>query len=79
MKYLLLIDLKVRKLEVEKMDEILENPKTATAKNLLASISKEILNPEMAAFASSHDSIMKKFQRKIRKMKDEGLYLDQDL
>ena len=66
-------------LEVEKMDEILENPKTATAKNLLASISKEILNPEMAAFASSHDSIMKKFQRKIRKMKDEGLYMDQDL
>ena len=48
-----MIDIKVRKLEVEKMDEILENPKTATAKNLLASISKEILNPEMAAFASS--------------------------
>ena len=54
------------------MEEMLENPKTANAKNLLASISKEILNPEMAAFASSHSSIEKKLQRKLRQMKDKG-------
>ena len=53
------------------MEEMLENPKTANAKNLLASISKEILNPEMAAFASSHSSIEKKLQRKLRQMKDK--------
>ena len=64
--------IQVRKLEATKMEEILENPKTANAKDLLASISKEILNPEMAAFASSHSSIEKKLQRKLRKIKDEG-------
>ena len=53
------------------MEEMLENPKTANAKNLLASISKEILNPEMAAFASSYASIDKKLQRKLRKIKNE--------
>ena len=47
------------------MEEMLENPKTANTKTLLAAISKEILNPEMAAFASSYASIDKKLQRKL--------------
>ena len=65
------LDAQVRKLEAEKMEEILENPKTANTKTLLASISKEILNPEMAACASSYASIDKKLQRKLRKMRNE--------
>ena len=59
----------VRKLEAEKLEEILRNPKTANAKNLLLSISKEILNPEMAAFASSYATISVKLRRRLKKMR----------
>ena len=59
----------VRKLEAEKMEEILRSPNTATAKNLLLSISKEILNPEMAAFASSYETIAVRLRRRLKKMK----------
>ena len=51
------------------MEEILRNPETATARNLLLSISKEIHNPEMAKFASSPQSISKKLSRRLRKLK----------
>ena len=62
--------IQVQKLEAEKMEEILKNPETATAKNLLLSISEEILNPEMAAFASSYNTISKKLHRRLKKMKE---------
>ena len=42
------------------MAEILKSPETANTKDLVASISREILNPEMAACASSYESIDKK-------------------
>ena len=61
--------IQVQKLEAKKLEEILRNPKTATAKNLLLSISKEILNPEMAAFASSYATIAVKLRRRLKKMK----------
>ena len=59
----------VQKLEAEKLEEMLRNPETACAKNLLLSISKEILNPEMAAFASSLATLAKKLQRRLKEMK----------
>ena len=62
--------IQVKKLEAKKLEEVLRNPKTATAKNLLASISKEILNPEMAAFASSYQTIAVKLRRRLKKMKE---------
>ena len=58
----------VQKLEAKKLEEILRNPETANAKNLLFSISKEILNPEMAAFASSYQTIRVKLRRRLKKM-----------
>ena len=69
----------MRKLEAEKLEEMLENPKTANTKTLLANISKEILNPDMAAFASSYASIDKKLQRKLRKMRNEAPAADFDM
>ena len=62
--------IQVKKLEAKKLEEVLRNPETATAKNLLASISKEILNPEMAAFASSYQTIAVKLRRRLKKMKE---------
>ena len=62
--------IQVQKLEAKKLEEVLRNPETATAKNLLASISKEILNPEMAAFASSYQTIAVKLRRRLKKMKE---------
>ena len=59
----------VQKLEAEKLEEMLKNPETASAKNLLLSISREILNPEMAAFASSYATLAKKLQLKLKKLK----------
>ena len=60
----------VQKLEEEKMEEILKNPETATGQKLLLLISKEILNPEMAAFASSYSTIKRKLHRRLKKMKE---------
>ena len=68
----------VQKLEARKMEEMLRNPKTANAKNLFFSISEEILNPEMAAFASSYETIRAKFQRRLRKMKIRDLEMNED-
>ena len=59
----------VQKLEAEKLAEMLKNPETASAKNLLLSISREILNPEMAAFASSYATLAKRLQLKLKKTK----------
>ena len=59
----------VQKLEDEKLEEMLKNPETASAKNLLLSISREILNPEMAAFASPYATLARKLQRKLKKIK----------
>ena len=60
--------IQVRKLETEKLEEIVRNPKLATAKNLLVSISKEIINPEMAAFASSYQTIAVRLRRRLKKL-----------
>ena len=54
---------------VEKLEEMLRNPETASPRNLLLSISKEILNPEMASFASSLTTLAKKLQRRLKEMK----------
>ena len=62
--------IQVQKLEAKKLEEVLRNPETATAKNLLASISKEIHTPEMAAFASSYQTIAVKLRRRLKKMKE---------
>ena len=62
--------IQVQKLEAEKMEEILKNPETATGKKLLLAISEEILNPEMAAFASSFNTIQRKLHRRLKKMKE---------
>ena len=51
------------------MEESLRHPKVATAKNLLVAISKEILNPEMAAFASSYQTIAVRLRRRLKKLK----------
>ena len=56
----------VQKLEAEKLEEMLKNPETANAKNLLLSISKEIHNPEMAAFTSSQTTLARKLQRRLK-------------
>ena len=69
----------VRQLEAKKMEEILRNPETATAKDLFFSISKEILNQEMASFASSYAAITRRLQRRLKKMREgspcwNGLY-----
>ena len=63
----------MQKLEAEKMEEILKNPETATGKKLLLAISEEILNPEMAAFASSFNTIQRKLHRRLKKMKEVSL------
>ena len=55
-------------METEKLEEIVRNPKVATAKNLLVAISKEIINPEMAAFASSCHALAKRLQRRLNKI-----------
>ena len=60
----------VRQLEAKKMEEILRNPETATAKDLFFSISKEILNQEMASFASSYAAITRRLQRRLKKMRE---------
>ena len=65
--------IQVQKLEAEKMEEILKNPETATGKKLLLAISEEILNPEMAAFASSFNTIQRKLHRRLKKMKEVSL------
>ena len=62
----------VQKLEAEKLEEMLKNPETASAKNLLLSISRKILNPEMAAFASSYATLAKKLQLNLKKMKNDA-------
>ena len=62
--------IQVKKLESDKMEEILRNPKSANAKNLLVSISKEILSPEMAAFASSYQTLAVRLRRRLKKMKN---------
>ena len=62
----------VQKLEAEKLKEMLKNPETASANNLLLSISTEILNPEMAAFASSYATLAKKLQLNLKKMKNDA-------
>ena len=59
----------VQKLEAEKLEEMSTNPKTASAKNLLLSISREILNPEMAAFTSSLNTLAKKLERRLKEKK----------
>ena len=66
----------VQKLEAKKLEEILRNPETANAKNLLLSISKEILNPEMAAFASSYQTIRVKLRRRLKKMNKVSAEVD---
>ena len=66
----------VQKLEEEKLEEMLRNPETASAKNLLLSISKEILNPQMAAFASTHATLARKLQRRLKEMKKVSAHLD---
>ena len=54
------------------MAEILKSPETANTKDLVASISREILNPEMAAVASSYESIDKKLKRKLKSMRNDS-------
>ena len=58
----------VQNLEAEKLEEMLTNPETASAKNLLLAISREIFNPEMAAFASSLNTLAKRLQRRLTEM-----------
>ena len=57
------------------MAEILKSPEMANTKDLVASISREILNPEMAACASSYESIDKKLKRKLKSMKNDSFDL----
>ena len=61
--------IQVQKLEVKKMEEILKNPDTARVK-MFSFQSQEILNPEMAAFASSYKTIQRKLHRRLKKMKE---------
>ena len=54
------------------MAEILKSPEMANTKDLVASISREILNPEMAAVASSYESIDKKLKRKLKSIRNDS-------
>ena len=58
----------VQKLETKKLEEASKNPATANARSLHLSISKEIFNPQMAAYASSFTTISKRLQRTLQRM-----------
>ena len=63
---------KVQMLESKKLEEALKDPATANARSLHLSISKEIFNPQMAAYASSFTTISKRLQRTLQRM-ERGL------
>ena len=61
--------LRVRRVESEAMEEMLEEPSSASGRALVAAIAGQLVTPEMEAYASSPQAMERKLLRKLAKIR----------